>query len=274
MHFFTTLFDGGLGYSCLNSARGALSSVIDLADSQHTTGSHPLIIRFLKGVFHSRPTLPRYAATWDVSSVLLYLKNMPGNDVITLKDLSFKTVMLCLLVTGCRGQTVHLLNLQHMQIREDAYVFHIKELLKQSRPGKSQPAIKFTAYPSDTSLCVVSCLREYISRTESLRTAHGQLFISYQKPHKPVSRTTISRWVRATLAAAGIDTCYYKPHSTRSASTSAAAATSTPLDTILKTAGWTSASTFAKYYHKRVEQSNSYSDNVLSCIASESTLST
>ena len=37
-------------------------------------GTHPLVRRFMKGVFILRPALPRYNVTWDVNIVLNYLK--------------------------------------------------------------------------------------------------------------------------------------------------------------------------------------------------------
>ena len=45
-----------------------------------------------------------------------------------------------------------------------------------------------------------------------------KLFLSYDRPHKPVSRDTISRWTKETLRRCGIDTKVFTAHSTRSAS--------------------------------------------------------
>ena len=56
----------------------------------------------------------------------------------------------------------------------------------------------------------------------------------------------ISRWIKQTMKAAGIDTTVFKPHSTRGEATSAAKAANVPLQEIMKTAGWRSDSTFAK----------------------------
>ena len=47
---------------------------------------------------------------------------------------------------------------------------------------------------------------EYLKRTQGSRGDEDKLFISFQKPHKAVSRDTISRWVKQVLEAAGIDT--------------------------------------------------------------------
>lgn len=45
----------------------------------------------------------------------------------------------------------------------------------------------------------------------------------------------------------------FKPHSVRSSSTSATAIAKIPVDTILRTAGWSGHYTFAKYYKKPIQ---------------------
>ena len=69
LNFLQELYEKGLGYGCINTARSALSSLIIL-DGSMTVGMHPLVQRFVKGVFQSRPALPRYTSTWDTSIVL------------------------------------------------------------------------------------------------------------------------------------------------------------------------------------------------------------
>ena len=76
------------GYSAVNTARSALSSVISLPDGT-IFGKHPLVKKLLKGVFEKKPSLPRYSSIWDVQIVFNYIKEMSVN--ISLKDLTFKT---------------------------------------------------------------------------------------------------------------------------------------------------------------------------------------
>ena len=59
--FLATLLVSGLGYSAINTARSALSSVLILSVNT-TFGSHPLVKRFLKGVFELKLSLPRYSS--------------------------------------------------------------------------------------------------------------------------------------------------------------------------------------------------------------------
>ena len=78
-----------------------------------------------------------------------------------------------------------------------------------------------------------------------------KLLISFRKPHRAVSKDTVARWVKSTLANAGINVTSFATHSTRAASTSYSAnKAGLSLAQVLKAAGWTNASTFAKFYNK------------------------
>ena len=123
LEFLQELYESGLGYSCLNTARSALSSFIVL-DGNVTVGNHLLVQRFLKGVFQTRPAFPRYTSTWDNSIVLTYLKTLHPPKEISLQNPTHKLVMLCALVTGQRCQTLHLMNLGRVRRPPDtSYIF-------------------------------------------------------------------------------------------------------------------------------------------------------
>ena len=133
-----------------------------------------------------------------------------------------------------------------MVFSNNCYTFQIVEHLKQRRPGVNNPLVKLKAFTGKT-LCVATTLREYLTRTQTLRGSESQLFISYQRPFKKVSRDTISRWVKSVLIDFGKETSGIKPHSTRIARTSAVNNASVSLDDSLQTAGWSSESTFTRF---------------------------
>jgi len=262
LDFLTHLYDSGSSYSAISTARSALSAAVDLSDSPYTVGEHPLIKRFIKAAFQSRPPLSRYHTIWDVSKVLDLLKTWSPAKKLNLKLLTLKLVMLCLLVTGQRCQSVHFMDIRHMVKGlkgKSSFKFHIDKLVKQSRPGKPQPVLVLPAYPADKRLCVMSYLQEYLTRTESVRNSeHTSLFLSHSKPHHPVCKSTISRWFK-------IDTVTFMPHSTRAASASAAFRKGIPLETIMAAAGWSAECTFATYYQKDVKEDTIYGESILSC---------
>ena len=267
LEFLQELYERGLGYSCLNTARSALSSFIVL-DGNVTVGNHPLVQRFLKGVFQTRPAFPRYTSTWDTSIVLTYLKTLHPPKEISFQNLTHKLVMLCALVTGQRCQTLHLMNLGQVRRNPDtSYVFCIDQLVKQSAPDRAQPVLLIPRFVADTTLCVATVLDEYIVRTSSLRGEEQQLFISYAKPHHGVSKDTISRWIKTVMQKAGVDTTLFKPHSTRAASTSKARNCNVSLPVIMKAASWSSDCVFNTFYNKPVQSPNvsdSFSHAILS----------
>ena len=68
------LFETGVGYRGINTARSALSSALKPVNGI-TFGAQESVKRFMKGVYEARPSNPRYAVTWEVNKVLNYLKS-------------------------------------------------------------------------------------------------------------------------------------------------------------------------------------------------------
>lgn len=160
--------------------------------------------------------------------------------------------MLLMLLSGQRIQTIKMLNIEYMTITESTVRFKIQDKVKQTRPGKHLQDLCFKAYAPDRRRCIITYLRHYLTLTESLRGSDKQLLISFAKPHKPVSRDTISRWLKSVLESAGIDTSVFTAYSVRSASTSAAQSKGASMDQVLTAGGWSAASTFGKYYNKPI----------------------
>lgn len=256
LDFLVSLHEKGLSYTTINTARSAISA-ITLSEDQNTIGCHPLVSRFMKGIYKGSPPVPRYHSTWDVQPVLNYLASKSPVDGLDLKMLTHKLIMLIALVSAQRGQSLHILDIGPGCMKElpDGYEFLLTAHIKQSRPGYKAPTVVLRAYPANPSLCVCTCLKEYLKRTKPLRGTETKLFVSFTKPYKRVSRETLSRWIRTVMTSAGVDTTIFKPHSTRAAATSKAKTASVPIQEILKTAGWSSSRCFDKFYDKPVESS-------------------
>ena len=259
-----------MGYDSVNTARGALSALGIMVDGCRA-GNHPLVNRFMRGVFNLRPPTPRYAMTWDVKFVLQKIRNMEPLHTLSLKDLSLKLVMLMALTQAARIQTLHLLLLDNISFGVDTVTIWLGGNIKQCRPKFNVRTIVFKAYTQDSSLCVVRTMKEYLDRTERLRTGSGnedgKLLISYIKPHKSISKDTVARWLKTMLCKCGIDTKKYTAGSIRPASVSMAKARDVPIDTIMAKAGWTQENTFAKYYNKVIQgNKDSFQEAVLGSV--------
>ena len=231
-------------------------------------GQHPLVTWLLAGAFNSRPPQPRYTTTWDVHMVLSYLKGQGENKTLSLKDLTLKTVMLLALTRPSRLADLHLLNVDLCQQSPEGVTFSSAGLTKQARPSNPHQEFVFSKFTPDPSICPVVTVNQYMERTEILRHPEGgqrasQLFISWIKPHQPVTLSSIAQWLKTTLERAGIDVSIFKAHSTRGASASSVAAAGITTKEILSAADWSTESVFQKFYYKPV-LSDSYSNAVLS----------
>ena len=122
-------------------------------------------MRLVKGVYNERPPAPRYSTTWDVTKVTDYLKTLFPLDQLNLKTLTLKTVMLCVLSSAQREQTLCALDLNCMRETLDGFSFVIAERLKTSKSGKSV-TLKFDCLPAE-ALCT-KCTLEHISRVPKL----------------------------------------------------------------------------------------------------------
>ena len=210
----------------------------------------------MRSVYNSRHNLPRQHSTWDISVVLKYLERLSTIKYLSLQQLSHKLITLLAIVSSQRVQSLHALDLKYYTETRSSITFTIVKLLKHSKPSnKVNNTIVFKDYRENTKICPVLHIKHYIQRTKSLRNS-SQLSINPQKPHGPISKDSLSRWIKLTLSKAGINTNIYKAHSTRAASTSAAAAASIDINKILKAANWTNASTFNKYYNKVIDTTN------------------
>ena len=264
IEFLTEMVEAGLGYSSVNSAKAAVCAFLSTCSDPTNHSTSPLLARFMKGVFNYKPVIPKASFTWDVSVLLKHLAKLSPPKALNLITLSAKLATLLLLLSGQRGQSIYLLNLEDVEVNPNNLILRFSELLKQSKPGRHLDEVMIPAYPEER-LCVVATFKEYIKRTAGLRKSKtGKLFIVTKKPHQSASRDTLSRWIKWQMRLAGIDMSRFASHSVRSASTSAACAGKVPLPIILRTAGWSKEDTFRKFYKKPIGRQEEFAQSILS----------
>lgn len=248
IEFLTIRFEGGAGYSSLNTYRSALSLVLG-----SKTTSDDCIARFFKGVYRLNPPTPKYNETWDTNIVLNHLSNLYPYNIISLHDLSIKTITLLAIASAQRMQTLSLIKINNIQIQTDCITIKIDELIKTSRQGTFQPLIKLPFIKENPNICPALAIKTYIDKTQIHRANEQNLFISFRKPHKKVGSQTLAHWVKKSLNDSGIDISVFGAHSTRHASTSAAHRAGVSLEVVRKAAGWSdSSNVFLKYYKKDI----------------------
>ena len=254
VNFLAHLYEKGYQYRSLNAYRSAIASMHTQIDGA-SIGQHPLVSRLLKGAFHSRPPLPRYTETWEVSKVLALLSGQDVSHKSPLKILSQRTAMLLALTRPSRSADLSKLDLKGYRNTPEGAVFHPSDLSKQSKQGKDLKQFFFPRFSENQKLCPAFSLENYICATQPLRGDSSQLFISFIKPHRPVTSPTVARWLKEVIQEAGIDTSIFKAHSTRAASASAAANSGISTNEILEAADWSTSSTFQRFYYKPTHSS-------------------
>ena len=255
--YLMSLFQKGREYSTINTNHSMLSVTLPPVDGS-VIGKHPIICRFMQGIFNSRPPKPRYSFVWDLNTVISSMDTMPPNEKLSLKDLSAKLVMLMALCNTSKSSNLITLDLNFRQYTSAGVSFTIPGLTKTRRAGQSILST-YPSFPEIAKLCPVTTLQQYEDRTASFRAKNSKdnpLFLSYCKPFKPVGSATIARWLKYFLQLAGIDTTAFKAHSTRAAATSAAHVAGVSVADIMKATDWMRESTFRRFYHRSVQHHN------------------
>ena len=99
LDFLSNLYDQGLTYIAINSAKSALSH-ISLIPPYPKLSDHLLISHYGKGVFNLKPHRPKLQFAWDAKIVFSYLEEKRLNNKQLDKILSQKLLILRLLVGG------------------------------------------------------------------------------------------------------------------------------------------------------------------------------
>lgn len=247
LSFLQSLLHNNLSYSSVNTHKSALSLIIDFPENE----KH-IVKRFLKGIYNLKPPKPKYSFTWDPAPVLKYLEGQHPLKDLSLVSLTYKLVMLIALTSAHRLQTISLIKIQNIYIKEELIEIQIPDKIKTSSINKSQPVLRFPFFKERPELCVASTIFHYLNKTQALRPeGEDKLIITVKKPHRAASTQTISRWLKNVLTISGVNTDIFKGYSTRHAATSAAARVGLNIEIIRETAGWTKNSEiFNKFYNK------------------------
>ena len=195
LNFLTTHIDLGREYRTLNVYRSAISATHPRIQG-FNVGQHPLVVQLLKGIYNSRPPMPRYVNIWDVEKVTQYLASLGPNEQLTLKQLSKKLVVLLALSSAERGSELVAHDLRYRRFHPEGVSFNLPELTKGVRVGKPLKTSFHASFPLNELLCPCLCLKEYEKRTKPFRpsseTESNKLFLSVNRPHKPIASGTLS----------------------------------------------------------------------------------
>ena len=265
LDFLSELFKDHLAYRTIGVTRSAISA-FHLPIDGMPVGKHPRVSALMKGIANLRPPKPKYSLIWDVEDVLDQIRTWPTNSLLSIKQLTLKTVMLLALTAIPRGSELHLFDTNFMTKSEETYVFYLGGTVKHSRDGVIPPEVDFHSFIEEPCLCPVLALNEYHKKMkEWISKSDSKLFRSVLKPHKQITKSTITRWIKEVLKLSGIDTTVFQAHSIRAASSSKAHNMGLSTNDILKKGNWSQKSTWQKFYHKNIiSASQKFQEKILS----------
>jgi integrase len=270
--FLLSLFHKGLQPTSIRGYRTAISNT--LKHQGMDVGADRQLGALLSNLQRECPRPVQSMPSWDLALVLRSLTRHPYEPLKKASDkfLTFKTVFLVALATGCRVSEIHALDVSTIRHTEGHRELHISPnlrfLSKTQRALDTQrqlAVVKIKALaPSlqedmveDRSLCPVRAVRYYLDRTSCHRRDQNRLFVSYISMHKEITKITISYWIKKVIQYAYTNwssedqsVLRFKAHDVRALAGSWAFRNSVPLVDIMQACSWKRHSTFSEFYLK------------------------
>ena len=251
LEFLHGMYLNGCRYSGICAARSALASAVTIPGYEKLS-SHPLISRYIKGIFNKHPPLPKYVKIWDINCLLTYYEKLGDNKELSFKELCKKVATLFMILGARRKQALMTIDVSNIVFENKKVVLLPNKTLKHTNPNHPLKPFEYSSFEANPKLCIVNCLQFYIGERNTRFRDSGKLMVTHGKPHKEASNDTVSRWIKEDMINAGIDISTFQAHSCRAASTSKAKNLGIPLSEILKRGCWSRDSTFKKFYDKDV----------------------
>ena len=151
LEFLADLFYKGFKFHTLGVYRSAIFSNHETVDG-FVIGKHPMMAKFMKGVFSLRPPEPKYFVTWDVRQVLDFLKTWSPVESLSLKQLTLKLVMLAALITAARSSSVNKINLCFRYFKPHGVLFKVPGITKCAGPKRPLQNLFLASFPPDRRL--------------------------------------------------------------------------------------------------------------------------
>ena len=133
--FLAAMFEKGHAYSTIISAKCATAIIIHIPPYD-SLNKHPLINKYMTGIFNLRPPKPKLSFVWDVDILFRYFEQQGDNCLLSDIILTQKLIILLLLLGTHRLSTIKLFCINNMVLNDLSVTFLPTEVLKHSRKGK------------------------------------------------------------------------------------------------------------------------------------------
>ncbi|XP_076049118.1 uncharacterized protein LOC143029868 [Oratosquilla oratoria] len=258
-----------ISLSAVQGYRAALNQVFSLKGMDLALS--PEISMLFRHFRKSCPPREITSPPWDVALVLNALRGPPYEPLrdANFKDLTLKTVFLLALASSKRVGELHAISYRVAHSKgwqEVSFTFLPQFVAKNQDPAKADPRFWSFSIPSlddfvggehaEMVLCPVRAIRTYLKRTKHLRPDLPRLFVSTRGTPKPVTKTSISYWIKEVIrrAYASSPTDYpgAKAHDLRAIGPSLVFRKNRSVNQVLQAGIWKSQTTFTSFYLKDV----------------------
>ena len=259
-----------LSSSAIKGYRSALAPVflhrgLDISSSPEISA---LLKNFDQEIVKTIAPTPK----WDLNLVLQNLTRQPYEPIssCSLKALTHKTVFLLALASAKRVSELHGLSyvVSWSQDKSSATLRLCPEFIAKTQiPGDPSTSYDPITIPALTKLvnkeddeyllCPLRALRTYLSKTSAARPTCTRLLMSTTSTvnHKPVSKNTISFWIRSVIKDAyreipqsDLQLWKVSAHEVRAIATSLLFKQNTSVREVMNAASWRARSTFVAFY--------------------------
>jgi len=245
--FLASLTAQASSYSAINTARSALTTAFPGLNINQR-----LVNRVLRAASLLHPPAPRYASTFDITTVYRFIEqHWRDHLVISFRDLSCKTAFLLSARAILRSSDLARISASTIRFSANSVSFVVKQPKESSVKEPHRPVVLHCTQPSVS--CGVCTLRAYMTRTFGWRSVFGDddhLFMSVDDKFTPVSAQRIAKWITFVLQMAGIDTTIFKAHSVRSATATNLRRQGASVEDVMRHGHWRSRSVFSRFYDR------------------------
>ena len=101
-------------------------------------------------------------------------------------------------ILGARmKQALFTINTENIIFADKKVILLPNKTLKHTNPNRPLEPLIYHKYEAEEKLCIVNFLQSYPEKQNQLVNDEvRQLLIAYGKPHKPVFRDSVGRWIK------------------------------------------------------------------------------
>ena len=145
-NFLSRRFDKRHTNSTIDSAKCAIATIVHILP-HNSLNKHPLINKYMTGVFNWRPPKRKLSFVWDVF-LFRYFELQGENNLLSEKILTQKLLIFILLLGAHRISIVKLFSMSNMVLNDLSLTFIPTEVSKHIRKGTPLDKFKYRSYAS------------------------------------------------------------------------------------------------------------------------------